>query len=95
LARKTAFTQCLIHTNVSFEEMNIFRYDNAHPDYLHEGHNTPHHFHRFDPPGTEVSGSPFEIDSNWPTLGEVIQQADLYYWEYIYPSEIEQMLRNN
>ena len=72
--------------NLSLKEGNVFRYDNSH---AHGEHVTPHHFHRFDPPGTETAGSPFEIGNNWPTLGEVIQQADLYYWEHIYPKQIE------
>ncbi len=59
---------------------NIFRYDNAH---IHPGHSSEHHLHRFNPPDKEIIGSPFEIGEDWPTLTEVIQEADQYFWENI------------
>lgn len=62
---------------------NIFRYDNAHK---HPGHQIEHHLHRFEPPGREVVGSPFETGEDWPTLTEVLREADLYYWENIFYS---------
>ncbi|MEM7771398.1 MAG: DUF6516 family protein [Cyanobacteria bacterium P01_A01_bin.37] len=72
--------------NLSFEEGgNIFRYDNAHP-HTHLGHTTAFHIHRYDLlTKKEIIGSPFEISDleNWPTLGEVIQEADNLYWQII------------
>jgi hypothetical protein len=54
----------------------IFRYDNYHPERPHEGHASPLHHHRFDPPGVEISGSPFELTvEEWPELAEVIREA--------------------
>ena len=63
---------------------NIFRYDNAH---RHPGHLIEHHLHRFDPPDIEITGSPFETGEDWPTLTEVLLEADQYYWENIYYPE--------
>lgn len=62
---------------------NIFRYDNAHP---HPGHKTAFHVHRYDPMGVEIPGSPIEIpnEDEWPTLGEVLEETDKFYWENVY-----------
>lgn len=54
----------------------IFRYDNYHADRPHEGHTSPHHHHRFEPPGTEITNSPFELTvEEWPELALVIREA--------------------
>jgi len=60
---------------------NIFRYDDAH---THPGHSSKHHVHRFDPPGIENINSPFETGEDWPTLTEVLQEVDQYFWEKIF-----------
>ena len=55
----------------------IFRYDSPHPD-----HNQFHHVHRYAVLDGDVHGAAFPIEpqTEWPTLGEVIQElCDWYY----------------
>jgi len=61
---------------------DIFRYDNAHA-HEHLGHQSSYHVHRFDSEGNEFAGSPYEIPDlqDWPTLSEVLGQADCHYWD--------------
>lgn len=69
---------------------NVFRYDNAHP-HTYLGHTSAFHVHRFNPLGHEQPGSPFEIanEEDWPTLTEVLQEVDEYYWSNLFsPSNI-------
>lgn len=68
---------------------NIFRYDNAHVhSYL--GHKSPFHVHRFNPMGVQLPNSPTEVPSeeDWPTLTEVIEEADSYYWTHLYSTVV-------
>lgn len=62
----------------------IFRYDNQDDDYLRPGHLDEHHKHLFDwSTGQELAGSPSWVGSNnWPTLGDVIQELEEWYWEH-------------
>jgi hypothetical protein len=60
---------------------NIFRYDNQDDDYLRDGHEDAHHKHSFrwisnkeDPNSPIWTGK-----DNWPTLGQVIQEAHDWY----------------
>ena len=62
---------------------NIFRYDNQDEDYgFRNEHQDPHHKHSFDwKTDEELLGSPHWIGSeNWPTLGDVIQETQDWYW---------------
>lgn len=71
--------------NVSLESTgNIFRYDNQDQEPWRSGHGDIHHCHRFDwRTGEEISGSPFWVGVHrWPTLGEVIEEAQSWYWEH-------------
>jgi len=71
---------------------NVFRYDNSHP---HPGHISKHHYHEWEKPGAKEH-PPIEIeDGKQPTLGQVITQADNYYWTYIHPVEITQFAEQN
>ncbi len=55
---------------------SAFRYDNAH---RHPGHSDPNHRHEFDwKTGAAVAVR--WIGRDWPTLGEVIQEARTWYW---------------
>lgn len=57
-------------------DSEIFRYDNYHGDNPHDGHAEPHHVHRFDPPGKQIQGSPFEVsDDERPWFDEIIREA--------------------
>ncbi|HEY9870484.1 MAG TPA: DUF6516 family protein [Candidatus Obscuribacterales bacterium] len=73
------------------DRSEIFRYDNF-DDTPRAGHSSCHHHHRFDPPGHEVEGSPFEFEDpeRRPNLGQVIEEAHQYYLERLAPSEKEQ-----
>lgn len=74
---------CLVTTLYSYvccirglSNSDIFRYDNWHEDRPHKGHATPHHVHRFDPPGRQVLGSPFHLsDEERPVMSEIIEEA--------------------
>lgn len=70
--------------NVSvFGKGNVFRYDNQHADWLYPGHGDEHHCHVFDwLTGDEIGDSPRWIGaSNWPTLGEVIEESRQWHAE--------------
>ena len=61
---------------------NLFRYDNQDGDFLRSGHKDAHHKHIF-VWGTreELPDSPIWVgEDSWPTLGEVIQEAEDLYW---------------
>jgi len=88
--------------NVSMQGIgNIFRYDNQDKDYLRPGHQDDHHKHTFTCLKSDFSiiqSTCEDIDSliwigfqNWPTLGDVIQEAHDWYWEnYSYlPNPLE------
>ncbi|MBN8564533.1 MAG: hypothetical protein J0L70_28785 [Leptolyngbya sp. UWPOB_LEPTO1] len=70
------------------DERDVFRYDNAHV-HFYLGHRSEFHVHRFDEDGNEKHQSPYEIFDleEWPTLAEVIQEADKFYWDSLYPLE--------
>ena len=62
---------------------NIVRYDSPHPD-----HNQFHHVHRFNVFDGDHIGEVSECE--WPTLGEVIGELEMWYYENyhrLYPSE--------
>lgn len=61
---------------------NVFRYDNQDDDYLREGHLDCHHKHVFNwVTGLELGASPQWVGRNeWPTLGQVIAEAEDWYW---------------
>ena len=63
---------------------NVIRYDNLHPDFLHEGHADPHHRHEFDwKTGDEVPGSPRWLGKGaQPSLADVIAEAREWYWQH-------------
>lgn len=71
---------CLVTKRYSYvccirgvSKSDIFRYDNWHE---HEGHETAHHVHRFDPPGRKVLGSPFHLtEEERPLMDEIIEEA--------------------
>lgn len=71
--------------NVSIEGWgNIFRYDNEDKDYLREGHFDSHHKHSYNfETKCEFSSSPRWVGKDkWPTLGDVIKEAEDWYWNY-------------
>ena len=83
---------CLVQTtnysyNVSLQgKCNIFRYDNM-DDYHYlsrDNHSDTHHKHLFDYKALkEHDDSPIWIgEDGWPTLGEVIQEAENWYWKH-------------
>jgi hypothetical protein len=62
---------------------NAFRYDNQHPEYRYPGHVDEHHKHTYDDEGQPIEGSPMWVGAeHWPTLGEVIAEAELWYYEH-------------
>lgn len=68
---------------------NLFRYDNQDDDFLRSGHKDAHHKHLF-VWGTreELPDSPIWVgEDSWPTLGEVIQEAEDWYWSNRYKLE--------
>lgn len=67
---------------INHADINVFRYDNAHV-HAYLGHRSAYHVHRFESDGKECSGSPYEIPDlqNWPTLSEVLEQADRHFWD--------------
>lgn len=76
--------------NLNYEgkkNSEIFRYDNF--DLKpRRGHNNSLHCHRYDPPGREILNSPFVIDpEDFPTLGQVIEEAHKYYIDHVAPKK--------
>jgi hypothetical protein len=78
--------------NVSIQGIgNIFRYDNQDKDYFRPGHRDEHHKHTFMCLNSESNiiqatcedvNSPIWVGhQNWPTLGDVIQEAHDWYWD--------------
>jgi hypothetical protein len=63
---------------------NLVRYDNQDDTYLRNQHYDEHHLHIFNwVTGIENARSPYWIgDKNWPTLGQVIHNVELWYWTY-------------
>lgn len=63
---------------------NLFRYDNQDDYFLSLGqeHKDIHHKHLYDwEIGEELPDSPIWVgEDSWPTLGEVIQEAEEWYW---------------
>jgi hypothetical protein len=56
----------------------FLRYDNAH---VHAGHATANHRHAYDwRTEQEAPGSPECLGSDWPTLGEVIDEVGNWRW---------------
>lgn len=72
----------------TIDDKNVFRYDNVHV-HAYLGHISEFHVHKYDVnTGQELAGSPIEVLNleDWPTLGEVILEADRHYWEgYSFP----------
>lgn len=60
---------------------NILRYDNLHP---RKDHPDDHHKHAYDwESGEQLPGSPAWIGAGkWPTLGEVLREAQAWYYEH-------------
>ncbi len=50
---------------------SLFRYDNS----AHHDHPDPHHRHRYDVNGVEILPPEHVGIDDWPTLGEVIEEA--------------------
>jgi hypothetical protein len=63
---------------------SVFRYDNAHPEFLFSGHRDEHHKHLFDwKTGDPLPSSPEWIGAaRWPTLGEVLDEARQWYHQH-------------
>ena len=77
-------TRCYAYNVFIRNRFNLFRYDNQ-DDYfssLFAEHKDIHHKHLFDwETGEELSDSPIWVgEDSWPTLGEVIQEAEEWYW---------------
>ena len=64
----------------------LFRYDNQHREYVRPGHSDEHHKHLFAPwSSNELPDSPLWIGAdNWPTLSEVIREAQEWHGENAY-----------
>lgn len=62
----------------------IFRYDNHHEDWLHQGHLDKHHRHVYDwKTGDRLPDSPIWVGADrWPTLSDVIDEAGQWYDEH-------------
>lgn len=60
---------------------NILRYDNLHP---RKDHPDDHHKHTYDwKTGEQLPDSPVWIGAEeWPTLGEVLREAQSWYYEH-------------
>ncbi|NJK29085.1 MAG: hypothetical protein HC790_11090 [Acaryochloridaceae cyanobacterium CSU_3_4] len=62
---------------------NLFRYDNTHTEGRYPGHPDDHHKHEYD----FITGRPLHQipkwigADNWPHLGSVIGEAQVWYWE--------------
>jgi hypothetical protein len=61
---------------------NIFRYCSPH-DIGGAEHHFQHHRHQYAPFSADVDTPTVGLieDGDWPTLGEVIQEAEEWYWE--------------
>ena len=59
---------------------NVFRYDAPHPD-----HNQFHHVHRYDLLDGDMHGRVERVEpqDDWPTLGEVISEAERWFYENV------------
>jgi hypothetical protein len=61
------------------DHRTFLRYDNAH---AHPGHSTLNHRHECDwRTEDEAPGSPACLGTDWPTLGEVIEEVGRWRWE--------------
>lgn len=60
---------------------NILRYDNQHPETLHQGHPDEHHRHDFDvSTGDELPNSPVWVGADaWPTLAGLIAKVQEWH----------------
>lgn len=62
---------------------NVFRYCSPHED---DGpvHHHQHHRHQYDPFGARPDDYHVTLitDGDWPTLGDVVQEADTWYWQH-------------
>lgn len=56
----------------------VFRYDNA----PHHRHPDAHHRHSYTFPGHERLTAEWVGEANWPTLAEVIHEAEDWYWAH-------------
>ncbi|MBN8609164.1 MAG: hypothetical protein J0L92_01165 [Deltaproteobacteria bacterium] len=56
----------------------ILRYDSTHP---HDGHLDEHHVHYFDWRTDEQTALRWVGAAEWPTLGQVIEEVERWYWE--------------
>jgi len=65
---------------------NVFRYCSPHGEDHEIEHHRHHHRHQFDPFGPSPDEYTVAIDyaGDWPTLGQVIQEADTWYWENVH-----------
>lgn len=55
---------------------NVFRYCSPHSD-----HNEYHHRHQYDPFGSHPEANTVtDCGDDWPTLSEVIEEAEEWYW---------------
>ena len=63
---------------------NVFRYCAPHDDDAME-HHLQHHRHQYDPFGPEPDRYTVVLitDGNWPTMDEVIREADAWYWDHL------------
>ena len=72
-------------------DWKVFRYDNAHDNPPHFGHEDAYHKHVFDPYTGEEIGHPLHIGyASWPTLSRVILEMHEWWLHYhndpfIYP----------
>lgn len=80
------FAPSAFHSN-----QRAFRYDNAHDDSPHLGHDDGYHNHVFNPYTGEEVGFPLHAGrANWPTLTRVILELHEWWLHYhpdprIYP----------
>lgn len=60
---------------------NVLRYCSPHDDDVAE-HHLQHHLHQYDPfgPTPDRYSVTLITDGDWPSLGDVIQEADAWYW---------------
>ena len=61
---------------------NVFRYDSPHDDGADIHHHQYHHRHEYFPFSGDTDHNVVKCDyeGDWPLLGEVIQEADDWYW---------------
>lgn len=65
---------------------NVFRYCSPHDENDDPiDHHRQHHRHQYDPLGSDRLRSTVSLitDGDWPTLGQVVQEADAWYLENI------------